>query len=43
MLAVKPWLTMSIATSTAWAKPVASVPPWLFTTTPFSPSRIAPL
>ncbi len=36
-------VTMSIATSTACAKPSASVPPCDFTTTPFSPSITAPL
>ena len=35
--------TRSAATSTAAAKPTASVPPWLFTTTPFRPRNMAPL
>ena len=33
--------TMSMATSRALAKPSASVPPWLFTTTPFRPEEHA--
>ena len=43
MPAVKPCVTMFIATSTAWAKPSASVPPCDFTTTLFSPTITAPL
>src|SRR5580698_969118 len=35
-------LAISIAISSALANPIASVPPWLFTTTPFSPRKIPP-
>ena len=38
-----PARTNSTAAPMAWPNPTASVPPWLFTTTPFSPSSIAPL
>ena len=43
MRSLNRWTTMSIPTSTACAKPSASVPPWDFTTTPLSPSSTAPL
>src|SRR5665213_60730 len=35
--------TMSIAISSALAKPKASVPPWLFTTIPLRPRKMPPL
>ena len=34
---------MSMAMSSALAKPIASVPPWLFTTTPLRPRKMPPL
>src|SRR5438128_2117387 len=37
-----PALAMSMAMSSALAKPSASVPPWLFTTTPLRPRKIPP-
>ena len=43
MLSLKPCVTISMATSTAAAKPSASVPPWDLTTTPFRPTKTAPL
>ena len=43
MRAVMSSSTNRAATSTAWATPLLLAPPWLLTTTPFSPKNTAPL
>ena len=43
MRSLKPPTAISTATLIAFAKPSASVPPWLLTTMPFSPTNMAPL
>ncbi len=40
---LKPFTAMSTATPMALAKPIVSVPPWLLTTMPLSPTSMAPL